>query len=134
MGQASDPEELGIMADLNFRKLSRLLTSYVDELDRLEVVLAELEAAGLVTVKPKVLAAARAFAKQHILALETDSFGSKQEAKLVRHLEDAQIPSFDFETAFENAKGPAVGSFDACAKAWGALNDFVFAEEGPPDE
>jgi hypothetical protein len=120
--------------NLNPRKLSRLLTSYVDELDKLEVVLAGLDAAGLVTVKPKALAAARAFAKQHILALETDSFGPKQETKLIRHLEDARMPSFDFESSFENPKGPAVESFGACSKAWSSLNDFVFAEEGPPDE
>jgi len=122
------------MANLNSRKLSRLLTSYVDELDKLEVVLAGLDAAGLVTIKPKTLAAARAFAKQHILALETDGFGPKQETKLIRHLEDARMPPFDFEAAFENPKGPAVESFGACAKAWNSLNDFVFAEEGPPDE
>jgi hypothetical protein len=122
------------MANLDTQKLSRLLSTYVHELEKLEVVLAGLDAAGLVTVKPKKLAAAQALAKQHILALETDAFGAKEETRLIRHLEDARMPSFDFESSFENPKGPAVESFSTCSKAWEALNNFVFAEEGPSDE
>jgi hypothetical protein len=68
----------------------------------------------------KTLIAARAFAKQ--------------ETKPIRHLEDTRMPSFDFESSFENPKGPAVESFSTCSKVWEALNNFVFAEEGPLDD
>lgn len=122
------------MVPLNAQKLSRLLDSYVEELAQLEVVVAGLDAAGLTTVRLKKIAAARVLAKGHLLALETDAFGDKQETALIRHLEDARMPAFDLETAFENAKGFAVQRFNACEKAWNELNDFVFAEEGPVNE
>ena len=110
-------------------KLSRLLAAYVDELDKLEVVLAGLDAAGLVTFKAKQVVAARAFAQQHLLALEADTFSPKQEARLVRQLENPLLPEFSLDEAFENPRGSAVDAFHSISKVWNVLNNFVFSED-----
>lgn len=113
-------------------KIKPLLEAYDARLEALQELLTVLEAAGLITLKRREVAKARALAQKHLAEIDAGMFASKQESALIRQIDDTmEISAFDLDSAFENPRGSAIGIMTAVGKAYDALQSYVFAE---PDD
>lgn len=122
------------MTVLKPEKLKLLLAAYDAKLEALQESLITLEAAGLITIKRRAVVRARTLVQKHLAEIDAGLFGPKQEATLVRQMDDTmEIASFSEESAFENPRGTAIGAFTAVEKAHDSLFAYVF-EQGADDE